>query len=146
MRVACYLKSCSFLAESRQWICWRVSSRQWDVRLVLLPTKSPLLLRFSFHTSVGSYLKLYSNIFCDITPRRPLKVNRHFAATYRFHLQSRICLARYQSESRWHRIRKYCHVWGVPWRIIMGSGLDDWICWHFFTITTNYNSSQSVTD
>jgi hypothetical protein len=27
---------------------------------------------------------------------------------------------------------------------IKGSGLDDWIHWHFFTITTNYNSSQSL--
>jgi hypothetical protein len=27
----------------------------------------------------------------------------------------------------------------------MGSGLDNWIYWHFFTITINYNSSQSVT-
>jgi hypothetical protein len=37
----------------------------------------------------------------------------------------------------------YCHVSGVPWLIITGSGLDDWIYWHFFTITINYNSSQS---
>jgi hypothetical protein len=29
--------------------------------------------------------------------------------------------------------------------IIMGSGLDDWTCWRFFTITTNYSSSQSMT-
>jgi hypothetical protein len=27
---------------------------------------------------------------------------------------------------------------------IMGSGLDDWIYWHFFTITINYNSPQSM--
>jgi hypothetical protein len=27
----------------------------------------------------------------------------------------------------------------------MGSGLDDLIYWHFFTITLNYDSSQSVT-
>jgi hypothetical protein len=27
----------------------------------------------------------------------------------------------------------------------MGSGLDDWIYWHFFTITINYESSQSIT-
>jgi hypothetical protein len=27
---------------------------------------------------------------------------------------------------------------------ITGSGLDDWIYWHF-TITINYNSSQSMT-
>jgi hypothetical protein len=25
----------------------------------------------------------------------------------------------------------------LPWLIISGSGLDDWIYWHFFTITTN---------
>jgi hypothetical protein len=27
----------------------------------------------------------------------------------------------------------------------MGSGFDDWIYWHFFTITVNYDSSQSMT-
>jgi hypothetical protein len=25
----------------------------------------------------------------------------------------------------------------------MGSGFDDWIYWHFFTITVNYNSSHT---
>jgi hypothetical protein len=39
----------------------------------------------------------------------------------------------------------FFHVSGVPWLIITGSGLDDWIYWHIFTITTNYNSSQSMT-
>jgi hypothetical protein len=39
----------------------------------------------------------------------------------------------------------YCHVWWVPWRTITGSGLDDWICWHFFKISINYNSSKSMT-
>jgi hypothetical protein len=31
---------------------------------------------------------------------------------------------------------------GFAWLIITGSGFDDWIYWHFFTITVNYNSSQ----
>jgi hypothetical protein len=26
----------------------------------------------------------------------------------------------------------YCHVYGVPWRIITDSGLDDWIYWHCY--------------
>jgi hypothetical protein len=30
---------------------------------------------------------------------------------------------------------------GLAWLIIMGSSLDDWVYWHFFTITVNYNSS-----
>jgi hypothetical protein len=34
---------------------------------------------------------------------------------------------------------------GSEWRILMGPGLDDWIYWHFFTTTSNYNSSQSMT-
>jgi hypothetical protein len=34
---------------------------------------------------------------------------------------------------------KICHMSGVPWLIITGSGLDDWIYYHFFTITLNYN-------
>jgi hypothetical protein len=42
-------------------------------------------------------------------------------------------------------IHTYCHVSGVPRLIIMGSRLEDWMLWHFFTITTNYNSSQSMT-
>jgi hypothetical protein len=29
---------------------------------------------------------------------------------------------------------------GLAWRIITGSGFDDWLYWHFFTITVNYNS------
>jgi hypothetical protein len=31
---------------------------------------------------------------------------------------------------------------GLEWLIIMGSGFNDWIYWHFFTITINYNSSH----
>jgi hypothetical protein len=31
---------------------------------------------------------------------------------------------------------------GFAWLIIMGSGFDDWVYWHFFTITVNYNSSH----
>jgi hypothetical protein len=27
----------------------------------------------------------------------------------------------------------YCHVSGVPWLIITGSGLDDWIYWHLYS-------------
>jgi hypothetical protein len=34
---------------------------------------------------------------------------------------------------------------GLVWLIIMGLGFDDWVYWHFFTITINYDSSQSVT-
>jgi hypothetical protein len=40
---------------------------------------------------------------------------------------------------------KYCHVCeGLAWRIIMGSTrrFDDWVYWHFFTITDDYNSSH----
>jgi hypothetical protein len=33
----------------------------------------------------------------------------------------------------------------LAWLIIEGSGFDDWIYWHFFTITINYDSSHSVT-
>jgi hypothetical protein len=36
----------------------------------------------------------------------------------------------------------YCHVSGVSWRIITGSGLDDWIYWHF---CYNYNQLQHLT-
>jgi hypothetical protein len=35
----------------------------------------------------------------------------------------------------------YCHVFWVSWLIITGSGLDDWIYWHFYY---NYSSLQSI--
>jgi hypothetical protein len=38
----------------------------------------------------------------------------------------------------------YCHVWGVCMTNITGSGFDDRIYWHFFTITISNNSSQSL--
>jgi hypothetical protein len=31
-----------------------------------------------------------------------------------------------------HIRSKYCHVYGVPWPIITGSALDDWIYWHLY--------------
>jgi hypothetical protein len=31
----------------------------------------------------------------------------------------------------------------LAWLTIMDFGSDDWIYWHFFTITTNYNSSHT---
>jgi hypothetical protein len=31
---------------------------------------------------------------------------------------------------------------GLAWLIIMGSGFDDWVYWHSFTITVVYNSSH----
>jgi hypothetical protein len=43
-----------------------------------------------------------STIIRDITPCSPLKANRRFGGTYRFHLQGqRISRARNQRESRW---------------------------------------------
>jgi hypothetical protein len=32
---------------------------------------------------------------------------------------------------------------GLVWLIIMGSEFGDWAYWHFFTITSNYNSSHT---
>jgi hypothetical protein len=40
---------------------------------------------------------------------------------------------------------KYCHVSGFACLTTMSSGFCYWIYWHFCTITTNYNSSQSMT-
>jgi hypothetical protein len=31
---------------------------------------------------------------------------------------------------------------GLVWLILMGSRFDDWIYWHFFIITVNYNSTH----
>jgi hypothetical protein len=36
----------------------------------------------------------------------------------------------------------YSHVSGFTWLIIVGFVFDDWIYWHFFTITVDYNSSH----
>jgi hypothetical protein len=41
-----------------------------------------------------------------------------------------------------HLIFSYCHVSVLAWLMIMGSGFDDWVYWHCFTITVNYNSSH----
>jgi hypothetical protein len=38
--------------------------------------------------------------------------------------------------------QQYCHVYGVPWLIITGSGLGDWIYWNF---CYNYNQLQQPT-
>jgi hypothetical protein len=35
--------------------------------------------------------------------------------------------------------------WGLAWRIIVASRFDDWIFWHFFTITFDSDSLQSMT-
>jgi hypothetical protein len=40
-----------------------------------------------------------------------------------------------------HVTRLYCHVSGVPWPIITGSGLDDWIYWR---LLYKFSWSQSI--
>jgi hypothetical protein len=41
----------------------------------------------------------------------------------------------------------YCHVSGVPWRIITGSGLDDGIDWRLrCTISLNYSQYSAIAD
>jgi hypothetical protein len=61
--------------------------------------------------------------------------NAHFA--WNAHAHTDVTLVYW-----WEESRKYCHISGLSWRIIMGSGLDDWIYWHFFTITINHDSSR----
>jgi hypothetical protein len=36
------------------------------------------------------------------------------------------------------------HVLGFSWLLIMSSGFDDWVYWHFFTVTINYYSSHTI--
>jgi hypothetical protein len=54
-----------------------------------------------------------------------------------------------------HHISRYYHLcvslhenivtyMALAWLIIMGSGFDDWVYWHFFTDASNYNSSHSI--
>jgi hypothetical protein len=64
----------------------------------------------SIGSEVVTPVVMKSNIFWDITPCSPLKANRRFGGTYCLH--------------------RYCYVSGIPWLIITGSGLDDWIYWH----------------
>jgi hypothetical protein len=41
----------------------------------------------------------------------------------------------------------YCHVSGIPWLIITGSGLDDWIYWRLLcTVSLNYKQSSAIAD
>jgi hypothetical protein len=39
-------------------------------------------------------------------------------------------------------LSSYRHYPRLAWLIITGSRFDDWLYWHFFTITANYNSSD----
>jgi hypothetical protein len=69
-------------------------------------TKRSILQIFLAYLRVGfevlTAVVMKSSIFWDITPCSPLKVNRSFGGTCRFHLQGRkISLARNQRESRW---------------------------------------------
>jgi hypothetical protein len=57
------------------------------------------------------------------------------------HFQVTIHLSYYNS-SRNQEYRKV--ELGVPWLITTGSGLNDWICWHFFTITLDYSQLQQL--
>jgi hypothetical protein len=43
-----------------------------------------------------------------------------------------------------HIIKTWVTEGIITWLTITGSGLDDWVYWHFFTITINYYSSQSI--
>jgi hypothetical protein len=55
-------------------------------------------LEFEVVTAVA----MKSYVFCDIAPCSPLKVNRRFGGTFRFHLQGRrISWVRNQPESMW---------------------------------------------
>jgi hypothetical protein len=54
---------------------------------------------------------------------------------------TQVILQKATQRKNWNKII-YCHVWGFAWRIKIGSVFDDWIYWHFFTITTNYESSH----
>jgi hypothetical protein len=40
----------------------------------------------------------------------------------------------------WRYVMNIATYTGLSCLIIMGSGFDDWVYWHFFTITVNYNS------
>jgi hypothetical protein len=43
-------------------------------------------------------------------------------------------------------LEEYCHVSGVPWLIITGSALDDWIYWRLLCpVSLNYNQLQELT-
>jgi hypothetical protein len=46
-----------------------------------------------------------SNIYRDIAPCSPLKVNQGFGRIYCLHLQGRINREKYQPESRWHAVK-----------------------------------------
>jgi hypothetical protein len=47
--------------------------------------------------------------------------------------------------SRWYGT--CCHVSGVPWLIITGSGLDDWIYWRLLcTVSLNYKKCSAIAD
>jgi hypothetical protein len=44
------------------------------------------------------------------------------------------------------KVITYCHVSGVPRRIITGSRLDDWIYWQLLQINLNYSRYSAIAD
>jgi hypothetical protein len=56
---------------------------------------------------------------------------------------------RWNCRSRRDQIDVNCHVSGVPWLIITGSGLDNWIYWLIILLSLlikiNYKCLQSMT-
>jgi hypothetical protein len=49
------------------------------------------------------------------------------------------------SPYNWDRSWVYCHLSGVSWLIITGSGLDDWIYWHLYIYTVrDYSNYSSI--
>jgi hypothetical protein len=65
---------------------------------------------------------------------------KYFTALWRFLYRQRINILHVQQNVfnivAFCVVRPYCHVSGVPWRIITDSGLDDCIYWHLYY---NYN-------
>jgi hypothetical protein len=77
-------------------------------------------LRWSSNKDVGfevlTAVVLKSTIFWDITPCRPLKVNRCFGGTYRVHRQGRrISRSRNQRESKWQEKPCVLFLRNVSW-------------------------------
>jgi hypothetical protein len=93
-------------------------------------------------------------LFAEISPRRPEFDPRSESVGF---VVSKVALEKvfskyfgflYQLSFHYMTSIIYCHVTGVPWLILTGSRLDDWIYWHLLLqsllFTINYSATANL--
>jgi hypothetical protein len=99
----------------------------WKEATMLISRYNPDIRLWRLKKIAQLYLLMVSNPLkseseLDLLYDRRFTVNQFFLASFFFQIV-------------------YCHVCRVTWLIIMGFGFEEWIYWHLFTVTINYDSS-----